>query len=227
MIFAPPASSIAVFIQSHVPAGTPIPGDPVNLAILIVSVLAILVAVTIAIWQRHDLRLYRQADHALEAQITARERLQQERRSRRESWEPVFTEIQDLLIKLEDMESEARDVGHFTKNSVERNELGRIQRRLENVSMRCPDSLHDPLQIVASAATSFRRIALFSNAAASCEYSAALENFGQNSLIKEHEGCALCTKNIELYKTAVILHHAIGKAWEAIHTERGGESLWL
>jgi hypothetical protein len=204
--------------------GTPSPTDPVNLGMLAASLLAIVVTVTIAIWQHRDLRRYRQADQAIGAQHEAHERSRQDRRDRRESWEPVFREIQELLIKLEDVESEAREVGPLDRDSIDRRELRRIQRRLENVSGRCPCTLHDPLQAVASAVTGFQSIVFLPDAVVTSEYAQALDRALPGAPVPEIKASTLGGKGIEQYKMAVALHKAIGNAWDAVHTERGGES---
>ena len=204
--------------------GAPAPTDPVNLGILAVSALAIIIAVAIAVWQHHDLRRYRRADRALEAQREALERSRQDRHARRESWEPVFREIQELLIKLEDIESEAREVGPLGRDAINGSELRRIQRRLENVSTRCPCALRDPLQAVASAVTGFQNIVVLSDADVTSEYAKALASTPPGSPVPEIKAGALGATSIEQYKMAVTLHSAIGKTWDAVHTERGGES---
>jgi hypothetical protein len=204
--------------------GTPSPTDPVNLGMLAASLLAIAVTVTIAIWQHRDLKRYRQAGQAIESQRQALERSRQDRHDRRESWEPVFMEIQELLIKLEDVESEAREVGPLDRDAIDRRELRRIQRRLGNVSDRCPCALHDPLHAVASAVTGFQSIVFLPDSAVTSEYAQAVEGAPPGSPIPEIKASALGTKGIEQYKMAVALHDAIGKAWDAVHAERGGES---
>src|SRR5690348_942208 len=82
--------------------GNRAPSDSVNYAILVVSALAVIVALGIAVWQRRDLGRYRKADQANAARQAEQEHLRQDRRARRESWEPVFKEMQELLIWLED-----------------------------------------------------------------------------------------------------------------------------
>jgi hypothetical protein len=200
------------------------PTDPVNLWILTVSVLAVVVAVAIATWQRHDLRRYRRTDQAFERQREEAERLRQDRRARRESWEPVFTEIQELLIELEDIESEARELGPLDHDAIDGSKLRRIQRRLENVSPRCPRTLRDPLQAVASAAAGFRSIVVLPDAGVTSQYAKELSSTSPGGPAPEIRASALGAKAIEQYKAAVALHSAIGKAWDAVHTERGGVS---
>lgn len=201
MITAQSSPTIAEVAGASLARGT-LPTDRTNLWILIVSAIAILVTVTIAVWQRHDLRRYRRAEEALKAQRAALERLRQDRRARRESWDPVLNEIQELLIRLEDVGSEAREEGPLDQNAIDDTELGRIQRRLENVSTRCPESLHDPLQAVASAVTKFRNIRIPAETGTPREYARA---------------------GIRQYMMAVAMHNAIGEVWETVHTERGDE----
>jgi hypothetical protein len=200
------------------------PTDPVNIGILAASLLTIVATAAIAIWQHNDLRRYRQAERAIEAQRGALERSRQDRHDRRESWEPVFREIQELLIKLEDIESEAREVGPLDRDAIDRRELCRIQRRLKNVASRCPCTLHDPLHAVASAVTGFQSVVFLPDTTVTSEYARALDSAPPDNPIPEIKACALGAKGIEQYKMAAALHKAIGKAWDAVHTERGGES---
>lgn len=200
------------------------PSDPVNYAILVVSALAVIVALGIAVWQRRDLRRYRKADQARAARQAEQEHLRQDRRARRESWEPVFKEIQELLIRLEDIESEARESGPLDRDALDVAELCRMQRRLENVSARCPGTLRDPLQAVATAITNFRSLAILPDNEVTREYTNALCSTPSASLPSNILASALGAKAIDQYKTAVNLHSAIRAAWDAVHTERGGQS---
>jgi heme exporter protein D len=200
------------------------PSDSVNYAILAVSALAVIVAVGIAVWQRRDLRRYRKADQARSARQAEQEHLRQDRRARRESWDPVFREIQELLIWLEDIESEARESGPLDRDELDVFELCRMQRRLENVSGRCPGTLRDPLQAVATAITKFRSIVTLSDDEVAREYTKVLCSTPSASLPSNIMASAIGAKATDQYKAAVALHSAIGAAWAAVHTERGGQS---
>jgi hypothetical protein len=195
----------------------------VNYAILIVSTLAVMAAVGIAIWQHRDLRRYRKVDQAFETQRAEQENLRQVRRTRRDSWEPVFKEIQELLIKLEDIESEARDQGPLDRETIDIADLGWMQRRLENVSDRCPDMLRDPLRAVAMAVARLRSVIIIPDVDVTHEYEKALTSTPPSNLPQGITASALGARAIEQYRAAVDLHCAIGGAWNTVHTERGGD----
>jgi len=196
----------------------------VNYAILIVGIIGIVAAVGIAVWQHRELSHYRRADRELETQHAEQESLRRARRARRDSWEPGFTEIQELLIKLEDIESEAREQGPLSHDVIDAADLGRLQRRLENVSERCPDTLHDPLLAVAMVVAKFRRVIIKSDTEVTDEYASAVASTPPGDPAPRVMADALGAKAIEQDRAAVDLHHAIGKSWEAVQTERGGTS---
>lgn len=198
--------------------------DPVNYGILIVSALTVFVTLGVAFWQHRDLRRYRRTEQESKEESAKEERERQARRARRESWEPVFKETQETLTRLEDIESEVRQQGPLTRKAIDAAELGRLQRRLQNVAERCPEALRDPLRDVAKATAWLRGVDILSDTEVIEKYTDALTGGHPGDLAPEIWASALGARAIEQYKTAVALHAAIHEAWDAVHTERGGES---
>jgi hypothetical protein len=56
------------------------------------------------------------------------------------------------------------------------------------------------------------------------KYTDALPRDHPGNLPPEIWASALGARAIDQYKAAVALHSAIREAWDAVHTERGGES---
>jgi len=203
--------------------------DPVNYGILLVSIgiflvsiLTVLVTVGIAASQRRDLRRYRRTEQEAKEKSDKKEGERRARLARRESWEPVFREMQGTLTKIEDIESEVRQQGPLTRKAIDVVELGRLQRRLENVAERCPEALGDPLRNVANAIASLRSIDILSDAEVIEKYTDALTGDHPGNLPPEIWPSALGSRAIEQYKAAAALHTKIHEALQAIETERGG-----
>jgi hypothetical protein len=195
----------------------------VGYAILIVDTLALIAAVVIAVWQHRVLGRYRRAERESQAQQAEQEHLQQTRRDRRESWEPVFRETDETLKSLEDIESEVRAQGPLDHDFIDQAELGRIQRHLDNISDRCPETLRDPVRAVAAAAARLRNVLVLSDAEVIDEYAKALAGSPPCELPPELRATAIGARAVEQYRAAVHLHEVISAAWKAVHTERGGE----
>jgi hypothetical protein len=192
-----------------------------------VTAASILVAIAIAAWQFLVARRYRKIDRAERAQLEAKRAedlaLAHRRQANRDSWDQEYQEYRGILTKLEDIAS-AVEEGPLTPDQTDGNELGRVQRRLNNVSTRCPEALREPLRKVAEAVGVFRGIQILSEADATKEYS--------EQVASKPTGCPdplvpakkIGAKAIAQYAAAVKLLSAIDDAWKALNTERG-ESL--
>jgi hypothetical protein len=191
-----------------------------NYAFLSVDTLALIVSVCISVWQHRVLRDYRKADKESAAKLAEQEQLRQSRRDRRDSWESVFRETDEILKNLEDIESEVRaqPADHVFIGRVE---LGRAQRHLENISGRCPEALRDQLCAVAAAVARLRGVVVLADAEVIARYTEILGSSGE--VPPEILADALGAKAVEQYRAAVALHEAIDAAWKAIATERGGD----
>lgn len=184
---------------------------------------AIVVSAGIAGWQHKTLHTYRKADRRQNAERAAQDREREDRRARRDSWEPVFKEIQAVLRRVEDVESEARN-RPLDRQAMARANLGRVQRRLETLSDRCPPPLTKPLQTVAAAVAKLQTVPVPTDTDVQRAYTKAVESTPPCDPAPEFMASAIATEAIGQYQAAVELHAAVMAAWEAVQTERGGES---
>jgi hypothetical protein len=186
-------------------------------------VLAIVVSVAIAIWQHRDAVRYRRAENERATRVAEQERQRELRRGRQESWEPVYLEIQETLVKLEDIESEVREQGPLDREMIDGADLGRLQRRLVNLSGRCPDTLRVPLQEVSAAVAALRSISIDPDRDITSDYAVAagagaVATAGPAVAIPAR---AIGARAITQYRAATDVHQAIARAWDAVHYERG------
>jgi hypothetical protein len=195
--------------------------DLVSEAILTVSVIGVIVTVAIAALQRRDLTRYRKIDQDLATRQAEQEHLRQERLAHRETWEQVFLEIQDPLVRLEDIESEVREQGPLDGYAVDTAELGKLQRRLENVSRRCPEALREPLKATAAAVQALRSVTVSSDTDVTILFTKAADGVPAGGPPPEIPARAIGATAIQQFKAASELHNAIGKAWDSVHYERG------
>lgn len=203
---------------------------PTDFYILIGSWLAIVVSAGIAIWQYQVGKHYRQADQkqrALDAELERQrheiELRRQDKQAKSGSWELVFTQIREVLTKLEEIESEVRQDGPRDRDTIDRNELGRMKRLLENLSDRCPDSLSDPLRAVASATADFQSVTVISDECATSEYAQAIAGIPAGDPLPEIKASTFGILAVRQYQKALALHDVIVRAWKAINSERGAE----
>ena len=198
------------------------PGDLTNSVIVtVIGALTIIVMVMIAVWQHRQNARYRKADRALQNAEAERKRLQSELRVRRDFWQPIVDEIRALLVPLEEIEAEVLEQGPLDHSTIDADLIGRIQRRLEGVSRRCPASLHDPLSAVASAVAALGRTAIPSDVEVTDHYYRALISTPPLRPTDEVLASAIEAKAIAQYRAAKDLQAAIAAAWKALRMERG------
>ena len=188
-----------------------------------ISLLAIAVPVAIALWQHRELTRFRKADRALQEQQARQEEIKQVRRDRRDSWQSESNEIRDLLVSLEEIESEVRELGPLDRGAIENADLGHTQRRLDSVARRCPEALRDPLLVAASAVGELRNITLLSDTDVVNDYRQARNSTRPASLAAEILPSAVGANAVAQYRAAVALQNAVQVVWNTLRTERGGE----
>ena len=199
-----------------------LPGDLTNNAIAAaIGALTIIVMVVIAVWQQCEIARYRRADQTLRDTEAEREQLQSERQACRDFWQPVEDEIRALLVPLEEIEAEVLEEGPLDRFTIDANLVGRIQRRLESVSRRCPASLHDPLSAVAPAVAALGRTATLSDAEVIDRYYRALTSTPPARPAGEVMASAIGARAIAQYRAAKDLQGAIAAVWKAIREQHG------
>ena len=124
---------------------------------------------------------------------------------------------------MEDIEFEVREQGPFDRDAIKRADLGWLQRRLQNLSGRCPSTLSAPLREVALAVDKLRRISICPDADVVDTYTDARTGTPPRDPAPESMASAIGAKAVEQYQAATDLHQAVSAAWDAIHAERGGE----
>jgi hypothetical protein len=187
-----------------------------------IELLTIAVAVGIALWKHRDLTRFRKADRELREIQSEQERIKQERRDRQDSWQPEFNEIRQLLVLLEEIESEVRELGPLDRDAIEQTDLGHTQRRIESVARRCPEALRDPLLAAARAVGELRSIALLPDTDVVNDYK-ALNRTSPASLAAAILPSAIGANAVAQYRAAVALQDAVQAVWSKLRTERGGE----
>ena len=85
-----------------------------------IALLTIAVAVGVALWQHRELARFRKVDREDRERQAEQEQIKQERRDRRDSWQPEFNEIRQLLVPLEEIESEVRELGPLDSGAIEK-----------------------------------------------------------------------------------------------------------
>jgi hypothetical protein len=178
--------------------------------------IAIAVPASIAIWQHMILRRYRKADRAQEAE-------RQARRDRRYTWDIVFRDIQVVLRRIEEVDSRARR-RPLDWHAMERADLEYLQSKLEDFCERCPPALVTPLRNVAAAAARLRTLGFPADAEVVLAYRKAADCTPPSDPPSAFMASAIGAKANEQHQAAVELHAAVTAAWEAVQTERGGET---
>jgi hypothetical protein len=200
-------------------------GPPVDLTssaiTIIIGALTITVMVMIAVWQQREIVCYRKADRAQQDADAELERLQSERRTRRDYWRPVIDEIRVLLVPLEEIAAQVLEQGPVDHSTIGVDLLTCIQWRLQCVDRRCPTSLHDPLLAVATAVAVLGGIAVPSDVEVTDDYYRALNTIPPAPLTGEVLASVLGAKAVAQYRAAKDLQAALATAWKAIEMESG------
>jgi hypothetical protein len=144
---------------------------------------------------RHD----RTPNRASEAERAEQERIQKDRRARRDSWEPVFEEIDGILMNLADIESEVRKEAPRDRDAIDAAGLGRIRSRLENIFDRCPNALTGPLLAVAAEVAKLRKIIILPDTEVTDEYARRLTSTPPSELPPEDLAQSAGGKAIDVF----------------------------
>jgi hypothetical protein len=107
---------------------------------------------------------------------------------------------------------------------MERADLEYLQSKLEDFCERCPPPLVTPLRNVAAAAARLRTLGFPADAEVALAYRKAAESTPPSGPPSALMASAIGAKANEQHQAAVELHAAVTAAWEAVQTERGGES---
>jgi hypothetical protein len=120
---------------------------------VLLGIVATVVAVAIARWQRRT----QVGDRA---QDRAERRAEEQRLARRESRQHQYLEISEVLRLAQQIEWPVRHDGPFDESGLEALHLGKLVMNAEQLSVRCPERLREPLERLSAAAAQLRRTAL-------------------------------------------------------------------
>ena len=187
----------------------------------VMGALTVIVMVMIAVWQHRETGRYWRIHQVLQRAEAERERLQTERRASRDFWRPVIDEIRALLVPLEEIEAEVLEEGPLDHSTIDADLLGRIQRRLEGVSRRCPASLVGPLSAIATAVAVIGSTHIPSDMEVTDHYYIALTSNPPGPLTAEVRASAIGAKAVAQYRAAEDLQASIAAAWKVLRIECG------